>query len=241
MSIAVPFSSLLFFSSLFFPLFLHIFFCFLFSTFCPSLLSFFLYLQLFSFSLHSLCLHALTSIATLTYITQHDSLYISDLLSTLALTLLVQLLAPTTSPFLHTVTSVCAFSSASPAVYMPSLSFNLLLQFLFLSLSFHFFSLSLSPFPPPILPSSFIFFPSFFLGNTLYAQLKSKWIHPTPRSGVVLVTEDVSATIKKTLVNFDTLRNARGVGGGVRGALQLHKNLLATLCPRPYQNVIITI
>ena len=47
--------------------------------------------------------------------------------------------------------------------------------------------------------------PLLMAGNTLYAQLKSKWIHPTPRSGVVLVTEDVSATIKKTLVNFDTL------------------------------------
>jgi hypothetical protein len=40
-------------------------------------------------------------------------------------------------------------------------------------------------------------------GNTLYTQLKSKWIHPAPRSGVVLVTEGISATVKKTLVNFE--------------------------------------
>jgi hypothetical protein len=36
-----------------------------------------------------------------------------------------------------------------------------------------------------------------------HTQLKSKWIQATPRSGMVLVTEGVSATVKKALVNFE--------------------------------------
>ena len=42
-------------------------------------------------------------------------------------------------------------------------------------------------------------------GNTVYAQLKASEFTPhlTYRSGVVLVTEGVSATVKKTLVNFE--------------------------------------